>query len=101
VTRSPALSAHVLVVGHPYVDVWQAIRPQRLGLQAWPRVTRPQPWKKGVLAALGWPHATAADVGRGWQRILARVGSFADLEPDLLGRVEELIDFVTTDERDR
>ena len=101
VMRSPALSRHVLVVGHPYVDVWQSIRPQRLGLQAWPRVPRPQPWKEGVLAALGWPHATPADVGRGWQRILGRVGSYADLEPDLLGRVEELIDFVTTDERDR
>jgi hypothetical protein len=28
---------------------------------------------------------------------LSKVSSFADLEPDLLGRVEELIDFVTVD----
>ena len=26
----------VLVLGHPYVDVWQAVRPERIGLDAWP-----------------------------------------------------------------
>ena len=30
-----------------------------------------------------------------WRRILRAVNSYADLEPELLGRVEELIDFVT------
>jgi hypothetical protein len=30
-----------------------------------------------------------------WQRILRSVSSYADLEPELLGRVEALIDFVT------
>ena len=25
-------AAHVLVVGHPYVDVWQSVKPQRLGM---------------------------------------------------------------------
>ncbi len=44
-----------------------------------------------MLAALGWPPDTA----RAWQRILRAVTSFADLEPVFLGRVEELIDFVT------
>ena len=82
---------HVLVVGHPYVDVWQAVRPQALGLTGWPSVPKGQPWKEGVLAALGWPGPT----GAAWRRILAAVGSYADLEPALLGRVEELIDFVT------
>ena len=101
VLGSPALRQHVLVVGHPYVDVWQAVRPARLGLDAWPTVPRGRPWKEGVLAALGWPHATAADVGRGWQRILARVDSWTDLEPQLLGPVEQLIDFVTGDAADR
>jgi hypothetical protein len=54
-----------------------------------------------VLAALGWPHATQGDVAAGWRRILASVRSYADLEPALLGRVEELIDFVTGDSADR
>jgi hypothetical protein len=85
----------VLVLGHPYVDVWQAVRPERLGLDAWPAVPRDVEWKHGVLAALGWPHADRADVARGWQRILRSVRDYRDLEPSLLGRMEELIDFVT------
>jgi hypothetical protein len=101
VSGSPALREHVLVVGHPYVDVWQAVRPQRVGLDAWPVVPRGTPWKEGVLAHLGWPHATPADVGRGWGRILGTVRSWTDLEPQLLGRVEQLIDFVTGDSADR
>lgn len=96
VGRGPA-AAHVLVVGHPYVDVWQAVRPERLGLQRWPAVPRTMEWKRGVCAALGWPHADQADIARAWRRILATVTSYADLEPALLGRVEELIDFVTAE----
>lgn len=88
---------HVLVVGHPYVDVWQAVRPQRIGVDAWPTVPRGRPWKEGVLEALGWPADGPADVAAGWRRILGSVRSYADLEPNLLGRVEELIDFVTAD----
>jgi hypothetical protein len=82
---------HVLVVGHPYVDVWAAVKPAVLGIGRWPEVPRGTPWKEGVLAAVGWPADTAA----AWRRILASVRSFTDLEPAFLGRVEELIDFVT------
>jgi hypothetical protein len=84
-------SPDVLVVGHPYIDVWAAVKPSALGIGDWPRIPPGQPWKEGVLAALGWPPDTA----RAWQRILRAVTSFADLEPEVLGRVEELIDFVT------
>jgi hypothetical protein len=97
----PRLRAHLLVVGHPYVDVWQSVRPQRLGLEQWPTVPRDVEWKRGVLAQLGWPNRDQSDVAQGWRRILASVGSYADLEPELLGRVEELIDFVTADSQDR
>ncbi|MDX2395458.1 MULTISPECIES: DUF3097 domain-containing protein [unclassified Streptomyces] len=83
--------ADVLVVGHPYVDVWQAVKPSALGIPAWPVVPRGQDWKTGVCRALGWPENT----GAAWQHILSRVTSYRDLEPALLGRVEELIDFVT------
>ncbi|WP_218123030.1 DUF3097 domain-containing protein [Actinomyces ruminicola] len=86
---------NVLILGHPYVDVWQAVRPARLGLEAWPEVPRGTDIKHGTLEALGWPHADQADIARGWQRILATVRSYKDLEPSLLGRMEELIDFVT------
>jgi hypothetical protein len=101
VMRLPAVRDHVLVVGHPYIDVWQAVRPARLGIDAWPTIPRGTPWKEGVLDALGWPHATQADVAGGWRRILGSVRDWTDLEPDLLGRVEELIDFVTADQADR
>lgn len=87
--------AHVLVVGHPFVDVWQSVKPARLGLDAWPVVPRSIEWKHGICAALGWPHADQRDIARAWQRILGTVRTFADLEPSFLGRVEELIDFVT------
>lgn len=85
----------VLVVGHPFVDIWQAVKPQRLGLQAWPDVPRGTDIKHGTLEYLGWPHANRADIAQGWKRILATVRNYKDLEPALLGRVEELIDFVT------
>jgi hypothetical protein len=88
-------AAHVLVVGHPYVDVWQSVKPQRLGMDAWPVIPRGTSWKVGIAAHLGWPHTTQTDLAIAWRRILASVGSYADLEPELLGRVEELIDFVT------
>ncbi|WP_431277086.1 DUF3097 domain-containing protein [Leifsonia poae] len=86
---------HVLVVGHPFIDIWQAVRPERVGLTAWPSIPRSIEWKHGICEALGMPHDTQADVARAWKRILGTVRSFADLEPALLGRVEQLIDFVT------
>ena len=94
VRRSP-VGEHVLVVGHPFVDVWAGVKPERLGLAAWPDVPRDVEWKHGICAALGWPHADQADLARAWQQILSRVTSYADCEPALLGRIEELIDFVT------
>ena len=85
---------HVLVVGHPFIDVWQAVKPARLGLAQWPTIPRGVEWKHGICAALGWPHDDPADVAAAWQRILGTVRGYGDLEPALLGRVEELIDFV-------
>ncbi|AMM32771.1 hypothetical protein SA2016_2101 [Sinomonas atrocyanea] len=91
----PGAAGNVLVVGHPYVDVWQAIKPSVLGIPAWPTVPRGVDWKTGILKAFGWPHSTAEDVGLGWQKLLGAVRTYADLEPSLLGRVEEVIDFLT------
>jgi hypothetical protein len=80
----------VLVTGTPFVDVWQAVRPSVLGIDAWPVVPRGTEWKVGVCRALGFGDPPAA-----WRRILASVTSYADLEPALVGAVERLIDFVT------
>ncbi|MFI5620203.1 DUF3097 domain-containing protein [Streptomyces sp. NPDC051567] len=84
-------SPDVLVVGHPYVDVWQAVKPSALGIGAWPVVPPGQDWKTGVCRALGWPENT----GAAWRHILSRVTSYRELEPPLLGAVEHLIDHVT------
>jgi hypothetical protein len=94
VRRGPG-GGHTLVVGHPFIDIWQAVKPGRLGIAEWPVVPRGTDWKKGVCRALGWPHAQQADIARAWQRIRGRVRDWNDLEPALIGRVEELIDFVT------
>jgi hypothetical protein len=93
--RLTPYAAHVRILGHPYVDVWQSVRPARLGLQAWPVIPRGQSWKHGICAHLGWAHDSQADIARAWKQILGTVRSYADLEPTLLASVEELIDFVT------
>jgi hypothetical protein len=92
--RGPG-GAHTLVVGHPFIDIWQAVKPQRLGVPRWPTVPKGTDWKHGVCQAMGWPHGRQADIAGAWQRIRGQVRDWNDLEPALIGRVEELIDFVT------
>jgi len=91
--------ANVLIVGHPFVDIWAAVKPERVGLQAWPEIPRSIEWKKGICLALGWPGDEPADIADAWSRIRGRVRSYRDLEPTLVGRVEHLIDFVTVGEQ--
>lgn len=94
IARGPH-GAHVRIVGHPYVDVWQCVTPAAMGIRAWPEIPRGIEWKVGICRAFGWPHDTQTDIAHAWKRILSRVSTYRDLEPSLLGRVEELIDFVT------
>jgi hypothetical protein len=86
----------ILVLGHPYVDIWQAVKPASVGIPAWPVVPKSEVWKDGVCERLhrkdpNWP----LDPRQAWARILKTVNSYKDLEPALLGPVEALIDFVT------
>jgi len=94
VRRGPG-GDHTLVVGHPFIDIWEAVKPARIGVAAWPTVPKGQDWKHGVCAALGWRHRDQADIAAAWRKIRGRVRDWSDLEPALIGRVEELIDFVT------
>lgn len=80
----------VLVTGHPYVDIWQAVRPSSIGIPGWPDVPRGVPWKDGVCAALG-----VSSPREMWRRVLGAVDDYNDLDTPLLGAVERLIDFVT------
>ena len=81
---------NVLITGHPYVDVWQAVKPERVGLRAWPVIPPGRPWKEGVCAAVGVREP--ADM---WRRILSSVRSYKDVETPLINSMERLIDFVT------
>ncbi len=85
-----SLGPHVMVTGHPYIDVWEAVKPAAVGIAAWPTIPRGQDWKTGVCAALGWGTPT-----EGWHRVNAAVSSFRDLETPMIGAVERLVDFVT------
>jgi hypothetical protein len=91
-TRAAASVAgpYVLVTGHPYVDVWEAVKPSVVGIRAWPQVPRGTDWKTGICAALRW-----GEPADGARRVLGAVRSFRDLETPLIAAVEELIDFVT------
>ncbi len=81
---------HVLVTGHPYIDIWQAVRPQAVGIRAWPEVPRGRDWKEGVCAALG-----VSDTRTMWNRVNGAVSSYRDLATPLITAMEMLIDFVT------
>ncbi len=81
----------VLVCGHPYVDIWQAIKPEAIGAAAWPDVPYGQPWKEGIISRLG----RDVDPGRFWSQVLDSVESYRDVETPLVNAVEQLIDFVT------
>jgi hypothetical protein len=84
---------HVLVTGTPYVDVWQAVRPRAVGIDAWPVVPKGQDWKDGICRALG-----VSDPRTMWRRILGSVHDWKDLEQPFVAAVEQLIDFVTAPE---
>lgn len=88
---------YVMVTGHQYIDIWEAVKPDRIGVAAWPQIPKGQEWKAGVCAAFGWPHTSQKDIARAWQHILGRVESWTDLDRRLVTEVEKLIDFVTAD----
>jgi len=80
----------VLITGHPYVDVWQAVRPSVLGINVWPEIPKGTDWKTGICQAFHFD----GEPRQLWKKILAQVNTYADLEPGLVGAVEQLIDFV-------
>ena len=85
---------HVLVTGHPFVDVWAAVRPGIVGIEAWPEVPRGEDYKTGVARRIGVGEPVEL-----WRRIRTGVTTWHDLDRALIGAVERLIDFVT-DEHD-
>lgn len=84
------LGPHVMVTGHPYIDIWEAVKPASVRIKEWPQVPFGEDWKTGVCNRLGW--GTPRD---GWRHVYKSVNTFRDLDSSLIGAVERLIDFVT------
>ncbi len=82
----------VLVTGHPFVDIWAAVDPAVVGIDAWPDVPRGEDWKTGTARRLGY-----GDPRDLWRRIARSVTTWRDLDRALIGAVERLIDHVTAE----
>jgi len=80
---------NVLILGHPYVDIWQTVKPHIVGIKQWPVIPKGTPWKQGVCEALGVPEEYLL-----WRRILGAVSSYRDVETPLISSIERLIDFI-------
>lgn len=80
---------NVLILGHPYVDIWQTVKPHLVGIKSWPVIPKGTPWKQGVCEALGVPEEYLL-----WKRILNSVSTYKDVETPLISSVERLIDFI-------
>lgn len=85
-----SVGSFVLVTGHPFIDIWAAVKPERLGLRSWPEVPYGEDWKTGICRRVGW-----SDPKEGWSRVYSAVNSYKDLDSSLIGAVERLVDFVT------
>ena len=81
---------HVLVTGHPYVDVWAAVKPSVIGIDAWPDVPMDEEWKQGICDRIGYPDPPTL-----WRDLRGRVHGWKDLEQPLVNAVERLLDHVT------
>lgn len=86
---------HVLVTGHPFVDVWAAVRPEVVGIRAWPDVPRGEDWKAGTARRLGYADPTDL-----WRHLARSVRGWRDLDRALIHAVERLIDHVTVGDDD-
>ena len=89
--------AYVLVAGHPFIDIWQAVKPADWGCRRGP-TCRAAP-TSSTAPARRWVGRTATKPTSGapgsgsWPTST----SWSDLERGLLTPVEQLIDFVTQD----
>ncbi len=86
----------VLVLGHPFVDVWAAIDPAVLGRTSWPEVPREEAYKDGFARRVGF-----ADRHEAWRTLAGRVRTWHDLDRALIQAVERLLDHVTAEDQPR
>jgi hypothetical protein len=63
--------AHLRIVGHPYIDVWQCVTPTAMGIRAWPGSRAARNGRPGS-AAPRLAGRSQADIAHAWKRILSR-----------------------------
>lgn len=80
----------VLIVGHPFVDILAAVKPERLGLDAWPDVPKSEEYKQGLATRLGY-----SSVNDLFRAVYAAVSNWHDFDQSLIQSVEKALDFVT------
>lgn len=57
-------SEHALVVGHPYIDIWEAVKPSAVGIEAWPASRAGRTGRRGCAGRWAGPRRTPARCGR-------------------------------------
>lgn len=85
---------NVLIVGHDFVDIFAAVKPERLGVPHWPDVPRNEDYKQGLATRLGYANATEL-----FHALTRVVRTWTDFDQSLIKSVEAALDFVTLADR--
>ncbi|MEX2532485.1 MAG: DUF3097 family protein [Nitriliruptoraceae bacterium] len=86
---------NVLIVGHDFVDIFAAVKPERLGVTHWPDVPRDEDYKQGLATRLGYANATEL-----FHAVIRAVRTWTDFDQSLIKSVEAALDFVTLADRE-
>jgi len=87
---------NVLIVGHAFVDIFAAVKPERLGVTHWPDVPRNEDYKQGLATRLGYANATEL-----FHAVTRAVRTWTDFDQSLIKSVEAALDFVTLADREQ
>ena len=60
--------AHALVVGHPFIDIWQAVKPSVVGIRAWPTVPSTGSARASPRFTAPKPSQTFTSISKNWRR---------------------------------
>lgn len=87
---------NVLIVGHAFVDIFAAVKPERLGVTQWPDIPRDEDYKYGLATRLGFTSTTEL-----FHAVSQAVRTWTDFDQSLIKSVEQALDFVTQKDRKR
>jgi len=84
---------NVLIVGHDFIDIFAAVKPERLGIERWPDIPHGEDYKQGLATRLGYTDSAGL-----FQVVSQAVRSWTDFDQSLIRSVEEALDFVTKED---